>query len=89
MIRNNSIKKYKMKSKTLHLTLKKEWFDMIKSGEKKEEYKDIVPYWTKRLCEKNDKEDVYEISKFDDVEFTLGYPKKDDLDKRIESLENK
>ena len=72
-----------MKNKTLHLTLKKEWFDMIKNGEKKEEYRDIVPYWTRRLCEKNSKENVYEISKFEDVEFTLGYPKKDDPDKRM------
>jgi len=35
--------------KTLHLTLKKKWFDMILSGEKKEEYREIKPHWTKRL----------------------------------------
>ena len=29
---------------TLHLTLKKQWFDMILSGEKTEEYRDIKPY---------------------------------------------
>lgn len=34
---------------TLHLTLKKKWFDMILSGEKKEEYREIKDYWTKRL----------------------------------------
>lgn len=33
----------------LHLTLKKKWFDMIASGEKKEEYREIKPYWIKRL----------------------------------------
>lgn len=33
----------------LHLTLKKKWFDMIASGEKVEEYREIKPYWTKRL----------------------------------------
>ena len=33
----------------LHLTLKKKWFDMILSGEKKEEYREIKPYWNKRL----------------------------------------
>ena len=33
----------------LHLTLKKKWFDMILSGEKKEEYREIKPYWTSRL----------------------------------------
>lgn len=38
-----------IQSKTLHLTLKKKWFDMILSGEKKEEYREIKPYWIKRL----------------------------------------
>lgn len=35
--------------KILHLTLKKKWFDMIASGEKKEEYREIKPYWEKRF----------------------------------------
>ena len=35
--------------KTLHLTLKKKWFDMILSGEKQEEYREIKKYWAKRL----------------------------------------
>ena len=35
---------------TLHLTLKKQWWDMIESGEKWEEYREIKPYWSKRLC---------------------------------------
>jgi hypothetical protein len=39
--------------KILHLTLKKKWFDMIASGEKKEEYREIKPYWIKRLCMDN------------------------------------
>lgn len=33
----------------LILPIKRKWFDMIKSGEKKEEYREIKPYWTKRL----------------------------------------
>ena len=33
----------------LILPIKKKWFDMIKSGEKKEEYREIKPYWTSRL----------------------------------------
>jgi hypothetical protein len=33
----------------LHLTLKKKWFDMILSGEKKEEYREIKNYWATRL----------------------------------------
>lgn len=35
--------------RVLHLTLKKRWFDMILSGEKKEEYREIKPYWERRL----------------------------------------
>ena len=41
----------------LILPIKKKWFDMIKSGEKKEEYREIKPYWTKRF------ENYYEIAK--------------------------
>lgn len=33
----------------LILPIKKKWFDMIASGEKKEEYREIKDYWTKRL----------------------------------------
>lgn len=36
--------------KTLKHTIKKKWFDMILSGEKKEEYKEIKPFWLSRLC---------------------------------------
>lgn len=38
--------------KTLHLTLKKKWFDMIASGEKEEEYREIKAYWATRLLYK-------------------------------------
>ena len=34
---------------TLYLPLKKKWFEMIKSGEKKEEYREIKPYYTSRF----------------------------------------
>lgn len=33
----------------LHLPLKKEWYEMIESGVKTEEYREIKPYWVKRL----------------------------------------
>lgn len=33
----------------LTLPIKKKWFDMILSGEKKEEYREIKEYWTKRF----------------------------------------
>lgn len=37
--------------KILHLTLKKKWFDMIASGEKKEEYREVKQYWVSRLVD--------------------------------------
>lgn len=57
--------------KTLHLTLKKKWFDMILSGEKKEEYREIKPYWIQRLSHP-----LYPLfRKYDVVEFRNGYSK--------------
>ena len=34
---------------SLKLTLKKKWYDLIKSGVKFHEYREITPYWLKRL----------------------------------------
>ena len=39
-----------MAKNEITLTLKKEWFDMIRSGKKKFEYREIKDYWVKRLC---------------------------------------
>jgi len=50
---------------TLFLILKGNWFDMIASGEKKEEYREIKPFWTKRLIGK----------RYDDIIFQHGYSK--------------
>jgi len=76
--------------RTLNLTLKKKWFDMILSGEKKEEYREIKPYWCNRLttlpsnwksndveqliCEVTDNEFVY-FKTYDVVTFKNGYAK--------------
>ncbi len=49
----------------LHLTLKKKWFDMIASGVKKEEYREMKPYWHKRLLNKG----------YDVIRFRNGYAK--------------
>ena len=35
--------------KILDLPLKATWYDMIESGVKTEEYREIKPYWSKRL----------------------------------------
>ncbi len=34
-----------MTENILHLNLKRKWFDMIASGVKKEEYREIKPHW--------------------------------------------
>lgn len=35
--------------KILDLVLMHKWYDMIESGEKPEEYREITPYWINRL----------------------------------------
>lgn len=72
--------------KVLHLTLKKKWFDMIASGEKKEEYREIKEYWVNRLCHEfkgaiggdlMSKHAVisFTIKQFDAITFKNGYAK--------------
>lgn len=58
--------------KVLQLTLKKKWFDMIASGEKKEEYREIKKYWGDRLCN-NGKQWLDGFKEFDAVLFINGY----------------
>ncbi len=89
--------------KTLTLSLKKQWFDLIKAGVKTEEYREIKPYWEKRLLDyKAIEADVkalsikryvfgipYDVCKdyprgYDSLVFTLGYPKADDTERRLE-----
>lgn len=50
--------------KNLKLVLKRKWYDMIASGEKREEYREIKPYWQKRFKQR-----------YDTVTFYLGYAK--------------
>jgi hypothetical protein len=49
----------------LHLTLKKQWFDMIASGTKREEYREVKPYWRIRFYRK----------KYGAIQFRNGYSK--------------
>ena len=39
----------------LILNLKRKWFDMWKSGEKPEDYREMTKYWAKRLCRNYDR----------------------------------
>ena len=41
-----------MTKNVLHLTVNRQWFDMIKAGIKIEEYREMKPYWHKRLMRK-------------------------------------
>ncbi len=59
---------------TLHLPLKREYFDAIKAGTKLFEYRLYNGYWKKRIMGKV----------FDKIVLTLGYPKTDDKSRRIE-----
>ena len=81
------------KSTTLTLTLKRKWFDLIKSGVKLEEYREMKECWYNRLCrEQNPNQPwlnpmggfYFEIRKdFETLVFTLGYPKKTDMERRL------
>lgn len=52
-----------MQKKVLTLTVSKEWFDLINSGVKNEEYREIKPYWISRLLYSPHKEiDMRRIS---------------------------
>ena len=62
-------------NKTLHLVLKRKWWNMIASGEKREEYRTQSDYWVKRLVEGqyygSDSLDRYKP--YENVCFHLGY----------------
>ena len=59
--------------KILYLSLKEKWYRLIESGVKKEEYRVYNDYWKKRLIGKE----------YTHVQFTLGYPKRDDYSRRM------
>ncbi|BBB65870.1 hypothetical protein UNDYM_1617 [Undibacterium sp. YM2] len=57
----------------LHLNLKKEYFDAIKAGTKKYEYRKVTPYWSKRL----------EHPHYINIILKCGYPRSDDQERII------
>ena len=57
----------------LVLPLKREYFEDIKTGKKREEYRLCTPYWKKRLKNKA----------YKNIILTLGYPKRGDSARRI------
>jgi hypothetical protein len=59
-------------AKVLYLPLKAEYFDAIVAGTKPLEFREITPYWCKRL----------EGCTYSAIEITRGYPKKGDTLRR-------
>lgn len=59
-LNNGADRKYKM-----NFNLKKEWFNKIKYGNKKIEYREMKPYWNKRISK---------LKIGDVIVFCKGYP---------------
>ncbi len=59
--------------RVLYLSLKREYFDAIKAGTKKYEYRLYNQYWKSRISNKE----------FDKIVLTLGYPSKFEFSRRI------
>lgn len=69
--------------KILDLPLKKEWYDMIESSIKKEEYREIKPYWCKRFLKLDAALFSYRnnykscnVSQYTHIRFRYGYTKR-------------
>lgn len=58
----------------LHLNLKAEYFDQIKSGAKTEEFRLCTVFWKKRLEGRN----------YDGIVLKRGYPKRGDQERIVE-----
>lgn len=78
-----------MTNDTIIFNLKKEWFDKIKSGEKKVEYRRICGHWIGRLCEKPPRGMFFgrPIRRFKYAEFRLAYRKKGAIRREITSID--
>lgn len=80
---------------TLTLSLKREWFDLIKSGVKREEYREIKPRYLSMFCKQTlttepDTDNEFLVGfhlkdstelRYDTLEFTLAYPSRAEKDK--------
>ena len=78
------------KIKILYQPLKAKWYRMIEAYIKLEEYREATPYWCKRFIGfdtllfsyRNGYEDINKAG-YTHVQFSLGYPKKDDTSRRM------
>ena len=62
------------KKKVLTLTISKEWFSRILSGEKYEEYREIKPYWASRLVNQNAESGEVLFDEFGGYTAVIGEP---------------
>jgi hypothetical protein len=62
-----------MPTRTLKVTLKREFFDAIHAGEKKEEYRAYTKFWISRLLVYNEADTVYDVREYDTILFRNGY----------------
>lgn len=75
---------------TLHLPLKREYFEAIRDGAKTEEYRLCTAFWERRLSRKSRYHDTLVEGAiavprfFDRIVLTLGYPARDDHTRRLE-----
>lgn len=58
---------------TLQLNLRGEYFDAIKAGDKREEYRLATPYWARRLHRKD----------FETITLLRGYPPRGDTQRTL------
>lgn len=64
------VETYSGPKSVLNLVLTGKWFDEISAGRKKEEYRDITPFWKSRLEQPFDGETTFK--KFDAIRFRRG-----------------
>lgn len=64
--------------KILELPLKKKWYNMIESGEKREEYREIKQYWENRLALYDSRSVLVGLNPhgYTHVRFRYGYTKR-------------
>ena len=73
--------------KILKLTINKEWFSRILSGDKTEEYREVKPYWVARLLQKYIDAQRIVSKQYTHVLFINGYRKDSPrIEKEIESI---
>lgn len=62
------------KTNVLNLVVSKQWFDMIATGEKTEEYREIKPYWASRLVNQNAESGMVGFDEFGGYTAVIGEP---------------